>query len=40
MIGGLSFPVNKKLSLSDNFDMIVYFDEENGARKISIIHQK
>jgi erythromycin esterase len=27
MIGGLSIPVNKKLSIANNFDMIVYFDE-------------
>jgi erythromycin esterase-like protein len=30
MIGGLSFPVNKKLSIANNFDMIVYFDETNS----------
>lgn len=27
MIGGLSTSVNKKLSIADNFDMVVYFDE-------------
>ncbi|RZL45705.1 MAG: hypothetical protein EOO93_26670, partial [Pedobacter sp.] len=30
MIGALSVPVNKKLSIADNFDMIVYFDETNS----------
>jgi len=30
MIGALSVPVNKKLSIADNFDMIVYFDDTNS----------
>jgi len=30
MIGGLSTPVNKKLSIADNFDMIVYLNETNS----------
>jgi erythromycin esterase len=30
MIGALSVPVNKKLSIADNFDMIVYFDQTNS----------
>ncbi|RZK47581.1 MAG: erythromycin esterase family protein, partial [Pedobacter sp.] len=30
MIGGLSTPVNKKLSMSDNFDMLVYFDTSSS----------
>jgi len=30
MIGALSVPVNKRLSIADNFDMIVYFDDTNS----------
>jgi erythromycin esterase len=30
MIGGLSVPVNKKLAIANNFDMVVYFDETNS----------
>jgi erythromycin esterase len=30
MIGGLSIPVNKKLSIATNFDMVVYFDDTNS----------
>ncbi len=30
MIGALSIPVNKKLSIANNFDMIVYFNETNS----------
>jgi erythromycin esterase len=30
MIGGLSIPVNKKLAIANNFDMIIYFDETNS----------
>lgn len=30
MIGAFSTPVNKKLSIADNFNMIVYFDETNS----------
>lgn len=30
MIGGLSIPVNKKLSIAKNFNMVVYFDETNS----------
>jgi len=30
MIGALSVPVNKKLSIANNFDMVVYFDETNS----------
>jgi erythromycin esterase len=29
-IGALSIPVNKKLSLADNYDMVVYFNETNS----------
>lgn len=30
MIGALSVPVNKKLSIADNFDIIVYFNDTNS----------
>ncbi|MES2419126.1 MAG: erythromycin esterase family protein [Bacteroidota bacterium] len=30
MIGGLSTPVNKRLSIANNFDMIIYFNETNS----------
>nr|WP_068893119.1 erythromycin esterase family protein [Pedobacter panaciterrae] len=30
LIGAFSIPVNKKLSIANNFDMIVYFDETNS----------